>query len=269
MTLPVDVLIPTYRRPCALAVTLTSLLGQTYPALRIVVSDQTEDPGALPRNGSLQAVLRVLRAHGTPVEVHRHLPRQGIAEQRQYLLDQADAPYVLFMDDDLVIEPESVGRLVRVIREERCGFAGAACIGLSYLHELRPAEQQVELWDGPVQPEVIESGTPEWERFRLHNAANLFHVERQLGADGNRPLRYKVAWSSGCVLFDSEILRQVGGFSFWRDLPMDHAGEDVLVQQRVMAVAGGCGVMPSGVYHQELPTTLPVRSVDAPQVLRR
>jgi hypothetical protein len=46
-----------------------------------------------------------------------------------------------------------------------------------------------------------------------------------------------------------------------------HAGEDVLAQLRVMASHGGCGIMPSGAYHQELPTTVPDRRVDAPQVL--
>ena len=34
-----------------------------------------------------------------------------------------------------------------------------------------------------------------------------------------------------------------------------------------MARDGGCGRIPSGVYHQELPTTVPDRSVDAPRVL--
>ena len=69
------------------------------------------------------------------------------------------------------------------------------------------------------------------------------------------------------MLFDRQKLLDVGGFSFWRDLPPEHAGEDVLAQLRVMARYGGCGVMPSGVYHQELPTTVTDRRVDAPQVL--
>jgi hypothetical protein len=30
---------------------------------------------------------------------------------------------------------------------------------------------------------------------------------------------------------------------------------------------GGCGLIPSGVYHQELPTTLADRRVNAPHVL--
>jgi len=262
----VDVLIPTYRRADALAVTLTGLLGQTHPDLRIVVSDQS-DHDELADHGPLQAVLRVLRARGVPVELHRHLPRRGIAEHRQYLLDQATAPYVLSLDDDCLLEPGVVARLVRVITEEGCGFVGAAFIGLSHAGDERPHEQVVELWDGPVAPETVRPGTAAWERYRLHNAANLFHLEQRLGVSDAAPLRYKIAWASGCALFNTDVLRAVGAYEFWRDLPAEAAGEDVLVQLRVMAKAGGCGVLPSGVYHQELPTTLPLRPVDAPQVL--
>src|SRR5690242_1672474 len=43
MSARVDVLIPTYSRPAALAVTLACLFSQTLADLRVVVSDQTED----------------------------------------------------------------------------------------------------------------------------------------------------------------------------------------------------------------------------------
>jgi hypothetical protein len=68
-------------------------------------------------------------------------------------------------------------------------------------------------------------------------------------------------------LYDAARLRSVGGFSFWKDLPPEHSGEDVLSQLRVMELYGGCGLIPSGVYHQELPTTIPNRQVDAPKAL--
>jgi hypothetical protein len=68
-------------------------------------------------------------------------------------------------------------------------------------------------------------------------------------------------------MYDRAKLVAVGGFNFWRDLPSEHCGEDVLAQQRVMARFGGCGLLPSGVYHQELPTTLEDRRVNAPLVL--
>ncbi|HWD35599.1 MAG TPA: glycosyltransferase family A protein, partial [Casimicrobiaceae bacterium] len=91
----VDVLVPTYGRHGALAVTLTSLLGQTFRDFRIVVSDQFE-AGAAADAPEVKAITRVLRASGRDVEIHRHLPRRGMAEQRQFLLDRATGRYALF-----------------------------------------------------------------------------------------------------------------------------------------------------------------------------
>src|SRR5205823_11512291 len=117
-----------------------------------------------------------------------------------------------------------------------------------------------------VQPEEITPESPQWDRHRLHNAANLYHVQQRLGLTPDRQRTYKVAWVGGCVLYDTAKLRAAGGFNFWPDLPPQACGEDVLAQLRVMARYGGCGLIPSGVYHQELPTTVPDRSVNAPPV---
>jgi hypothetical protein len=68
-------------------------------------------------------------------------------------------------------------------------------------------------------------------------------------------------------MFDTAKLRAAGGFDFWRNLPPQHCGEDVLAQQRVMARYGGCAILPSGAYHMELPTTITARAIDAPYVL--
>lgn len=262
----IDILIPTYCRPSALAVTLTSLCAQTFRDFRIVVSDQTEHEDAI-ATGEVQAAIRVLAAHGHEVKTHKHLPRRGIAEHRQFLFEQAVTPYTLFLDDDLILEPWTIASLMTVMQREQCGFVGAAVIGLSFRDDIRPHQQHVEFWQGGVQPEVVQSGTAAWERYKLHNAANLYHVQQQLAIAPDNPQAYKIAWVGGCVLYNVAKLRSVGGFSFWKDLPPNHCGEDVLAQQRVMAKYGGCGVMPSGVYHQELPTTIVDRSMDAPQLL--
>jgi hypothetical protein len=66
-------------------------------------------------------------------------------------------------------------------------------------------------------------------------------------------------------MYDTAKLRNVGGYSFWQQLPKEHSGEDVLVQLRMMKRYGGCGLIPSGVYHQELPTTIANRLVAADQ----
>ena len=261
----VDVLIPTYRRPSALAVTLAGLAAQSYRPLRIVVSDQTEDEPPAIERPEVVAVARVLAERGRPVERRRHLPRRGMAEHRQSLLDSATARYALFLDDDVLLEPDLVERLVRAISWAGCGFVGAGLVGLSHVDDVRLHEQHIEFWDGTVRPEVVQPNGPSWSRHVLHNAANLEHLRRRLGDVGDR--LYRVAWVGGCVLYDVAKLRAAGGFGFWQDLPPEHAGEDVLAQLRVMRRFGGAGMFPSGAYHLELPTTIHNREADAPYAL--
>ena len=262
----VDVLIPTFNRPAALAATLATLACQSEQRFRVVIADQSTERCST-EESAVSACLRLLQAHGQQVEVHRRTERRGMAEQRAFLLDRVTAPYALFMDDDLLLEPYAVQEMLSVIRVEQCGFVGSAVIGLSYVDDVRPGEQAIEFFDGPVEPERVRPGMPSFERYRLHNAANLWHVQRNLPYTPANPARYRVAWVGGCAMYDVEKLRACGGFEFWRDLPHAHAGEDVLAQLRVMERYGGCGVLPSGVYHQEHPTTIPDRRVDASEIL--
>lgn len=266
MSHELDVLIPTCNRACALAVTLSALAAQSVPHFRIVISDQSGEPGVVGAP-EVQAVARYLRAQERDVVALRHLPRRGMAEQRAFLLAQATAPFCLFLDDDVIVEPTLLARMLDTIKRRRCGFVGSALHGLSHVGDRRPDHEAITFWDGDVEPETVYQGTPAWERHHLHSAANLFHVQRKLEPDARDTRCYRVAWVGGCVLFDTAKLRQCGGFDFWPDLPSDHGGEDVLAQLKVMARYGGCGIIPSGAYHMELPTTLPVRSVDAPGVL--
>ncbi|MCM5680567.1 glycosyltransferase family 2 protein [Schlegelella sp. S2-27] len=267
MTPTVDVLIPTRHRSTALAATLATLIGQSWRAFDVVVSDQSDGAASFD-TGETRSIVRLLEARGHRVRLLRNLPRRGLAQQRQFLLEQSRAPHVLYLDDDVLLEPDLIERLVGVLCEQRCGFVGSAVIGLSYRDDVRPHQQQVEFWDGQVVPEHVRPDTPAWQRHLLHSAANLWHVQRALGVDAAHPRLYKLAWAGGCVMYDAARLRDAGGFEFWRDLPDEHCGEDVLAQLRVMARFGGCGVMPSGAYHQELPTTVQRREVDAPFALR-
>lgn len=163
----------------------------------------------------------------------------------------------------MIVEPDLPARLHAAIVAQGCGFVGSAVHGLSYLGQVRPGQEHIEYWEGRVQAETVRPGMPAWARHHLHSAANLFHVQsrREHGA-GTR--LYRVAWVGGCVLFDSARLRACGGFDFWPQLPPGHCGEDVLAQLRVMERYGGCGILPSGAYHMELPTTVTAREVDAP-----
>ncbi|MDQ4131530.1 MAG: glycosyltransferase family 2 protein [Actinomycetota bacterium] len=254
-------LIPTRDRPAALGVTLTSVALQTFPDFRVVISDQGEQTarGA----PEVAAVIRFLESKGREVVLLTNLPRRGMAQQRQFLLDHAVGSHVFYLDDDVILEADLLERLVRVIGEQRCGFVGSALIGLSYRDDVRFDEQRIEFWDGPVEPEVLRPDEPAWERYKLHNACNVRHVAERLGVTRETQRLYKVAWIGGCVLFDADALRASGGFDFHEDLSPAHRGEDVVAQVRVMERFGGCGILPSGAYHQEVPTTLAHRPHDA------
>lgn len=262
----IDVLIPTCNRPCALAVTLATLSAQTFRDFRVIVSDQSDGQSAF-EAPEVRSLLRFLHANGHLVHTYRHLPRQGMAEQRAFLLSKVTAPYCLFIDDDVMLESDVIERMHASITAQRCGFVGSALHGLSFIDDVRPHQQDIEFWESAVEPERIVPDSPEWARHHLHSAANLFHVQKKLGLGRDKTRLYRIAWIGGCVLFDTHKLREAGGFDFWEQLPSEHCGEDVLAQLRVMERFGGCGMIPSGAYHMELPTTVTTRDIDAPKVL--
>ena len=260
------ILIPTFERVHALIATLMSLSNQTYRNFDIVIADQSHNNEVVDDN-TFHAIYRFLEQQGSHIKILKNLPRHGLAQQRHFLLSKSETPFSLFLDDHLLLEPYVLQNMITVMDREQCGFVGCAPVGLSFSNDFRPEEEHIEFWDGKVKPEKIVVNGEKWDRFRLHNAANILHVAQKLDLDPAHPQSYKVAWVGGCVLYDTKKLRDSGEFSFWNYLPNEHAGEDVLVQLRMMEQFGGCGLIPSGVYHQELPTTIIDRSVNAPEYL--
>jgi Glycosyl transferase family 2 len=248
----IDILLPTCNRLPALIMTLAGVAGQTAAGLRVVVSDQSDRPAE--DEPVVSCLRRVIEARGGCVEWHYRAPSRGIAEQRQFLLERAEAAAVLYLDDDVFMEPWVAQKLADTLRSQGCGFVGAFPAGLSFRDDVRPEQQVLDLWYGPVRPEAVEPGSREWERWNLHRAANLHHVAQSLPPGEFR--LYKVAWVASCVIYDRLKLLDLGGFSFWDKLPRYQSGEEVLVQNLLMRRWGGCAIMPSGTYYAQLPSTV-------------
>jgi glycosyltransferase involved in cell wall biosynthesis len=248
----VDILLPTCNRLSSLIMTLAGVAAQTLCDLRVIVADQSDQP--VQDEQVVQTLRRVIEVRGGSVEWHTRPQVHGIAEQRDFLLKQATADAILYLDDDVFMEPWVVEKLLDILHSEHCAFVGAFPAGLSHRYDVRPQQQIVDFWDGPVQPEVVNPGTREWERWQLHRAANLYHASQHLSPGEFR--LYKVAWIASCILYDRQKLLDLGGFSFWARLPRYHSGEEVLVQNLLMRRWGGCGLMPSGTYYSQVPTTV-------------
>ncbi|MCP2329839.1 MULTISPECIES: glycosyltransferase family A protein [Actinoalloteichus] len=259
-----DVLIPTRNRPTELAVTLAGLGAQDDDdRFGIIVSDQSDGTASYDTPAA-RAVLRTLHHRGHAVRLGRHLPRRGLAEHRQALLDASGADLVLCLDDDVWLAPGTIARLRRALAALGCGFVGNAVVGMSHVADRRPAEwEPYEEWPGRPVPEAVGPGSPAMARWTLHNAANPLHLAEHVLTGAEDWRAYKVAWVSGCVLYDRLALVACGGYDFWSDLPVEHAGEDVAAQWRVMRRFGGAGVLPSGAVHLESPTTVPDREAQA------
>ena len=105
----IDVLVPTRNRPTELATTLAGLAAQGHP-FDVLVSDQSDGQASFDTPPAT-ALLRVLAGHGRRIRTTRHLPRRGLAEHRAAMLAASSAPFALFCDDDVWLEPGVVGRL--------------------------------------------------------------------------------------------------------------------------------------------------------------
>ena len=258
----VEVLVPTCGRKTALAITLTGLLTQTFADYDLVIADQTLERPYM-EDGELRSLFRALECRGHRVRTLTNLPRRGMAQQRQFLLQQAGAPLVHFLDDDVLLGPRMLERMARVLQAEQCGFVGAGVSGLRHTADLRDEDlASFEPWEGPVRPEPHTWETIPWERYKLHIRDNPWHLSRLYAADG-RTVRYKVVWVGANVLYDRSKLMKVGGFSWWERLPPDHSGEEVLVQLLLARRFGGCAILPAEALHLQVPTEVADRDIKA------
>src|SRR5437868_10307909 len=154
MSKSIDVLIPTYKRSEALAITLTSLYYQSEKGFDIIIADQSPD-NDLEKDNSIQTIVRLFEIQGNRVTILKNLPRRGMAQQRQFLLDRSQARYSVFLDDDVILEPYVIKNMLQVLQKYNCGFAGCAVIGLSYRNDWRAHQHGIEFWEDIVTPEYI------------------------------------------------------------------------------------------------------------------
>lgn len=106
----VSICIPTYRRPELLREALESCLAQTYPAIEVVICDDSPDAQseAVARSIGKPAVLRY----------YRNRPALGQAENVNRLFDLAQGDRLLLLHDDDLLLPRAVEQLADCWRQE-------------------------------------------------------------------------------------------------------------------------------------------------------
>jgi glycosyltransferase involved in cell wall biosynthesis len=175
----VSIVVPTFRRPGALAATIAALLELEYPATRceIVVVDDASDSAS-------ERIVRERADSAMPV-TYRAQPNSGAATARNHGARIADGELLLFCDDDVLLAPNHLS----LLGETRAAFSDALVNGT-----LRFSRQ--------VEAEL--RGTP-FGRYRLA-------LDRQFQAEADgRPL--------GRDCFQADLLTAcnlgVGRHQFW------------------------------------------------------
>lgn len=113
----VTILIPVYNVERYLPQCLDSILQQSYKDLQVVLVDDGSKDGSW-------TVMQEYAARDSRIEIY-HQENQGVSAARNALLDKVAGDYVLFVDSDDWIEPETVEYLVA--KAESCNADIVKC----------------------------------------------------------------------------------------------------------------------------------------------
>jgi glycosyltransferase involved in cell wall biosynthesis len=216
----VSVIIPTRNRPALLREAIASVLGQTRPVDQLIVVDDASDtPTWLPGIQDLAASIEIVRRsrHG------------GVAAARNAGLDRARGKYLVFLDDDDLLDSRMVEQGVVMLEKRQ------EASGVFFRHRTVILDDAI----GPEAPRRWLTGT----RTPLHMACAENPAPRSTLAE--RPvaafLRYLIPIHSGMVRRAAvaetrfpEDLRQGEDTYFW--ISMAAAGRRFVLDERAFAV---------------------------------
>jgi glycosyltransferase involved in cell wall biosynthesis len=213
-TISVSVIIPTYNRGEILCQTMALALAQEYPDFEVIVVDQSPEPP--------EAVQSFVKNAGSSLTyIRRETPNLPAARNAGVRISKGEV--IVFIDDDVVIEPDFVASHVRHYSDEHVG-----CV------------------TGPALPPEENN-----QQEALAQQLRLFNVKKNLG-DGC----YLVEWGAGCNFsFRKTALLKAGasdvrfstGWSEDADLcvRVRHQGYVIVFDPRVRLIhlalrSGGC-----------------------------
>ena len=211
-TPPVTVCLVHRERPDLLRMAAGSALAQDYPNLdAVLVDDGSESPAALAALAEVEADFaargwRVVRQENRYVGAARNAAARA-----------ARGEWLLFLDDDNVLFPDAVSRLVRAAR-----FAGADCV---------PAASIRFTGDGDPRADTASHGTP----IRFLGAARAWsHFANVVG--------------DACALVRRDVFEAAGGFTEEYRVGLD----DLALYNRLIRDGRRLEPLPDPVYYYRL-----------------
>ena len=133
----ISVIVPAYNAEQFLPKTLESILGQTYQALEVIVVNDASTDGTAAVIDHYAALDQRIRA------VHK-AQNEGVSYARNDALELASGEYLLFVDSDDWIEPDTCLKALTAMAEH-----GADLVLWSYIREVGTDPRPKQLFIGP------------------------------------------------------------------------------------------------------------------------
>jgi GT2 family glycosyltransferase len=188
----VSVIIPTKDRKAALEITVRTLLDQTRMADELIIVDQSQTPS-------------LLQTSSLPLKYIHNSKITGLCQARNEGMKQATGDIWLFLDDDVVLEPDFIEKLLIAYA------SGATAVsGIITNYSAPPITQRI--WAAVFQlgPFHDERQTVYWRADRLRNAEPI-RVRQLTGAlmsfraDEIRGLQFDENLQGGCFAEDIDF----------------------------------------------------------------
>jgi glycosyltransferase involved in cell wall biosynthesis len=152
----VSILIPTYRRPVLLLEAIESALAQTYPAIEVVVGDDSPD------EASRAAISDLIDANR--IRYVRHTPPRGQGRNVERLFQLATGPLLVLLQDDDLLLPDAVASLAECLDDptitaafgKQYVIAESGVVNEASSEQLNAAYHRTSATAGP-QPSALQS----------------------------------------------------------------------------------------------------------------
>jgi len=154
-TIDLTIGIPVKDRPVELALLLQSLLNQTFQEFRVLLVNDCQETDFLNENSTVQGLVYLLEHSGSPVDIIEG-DHKGPQYCGQRILENAETELIFRLDDDVVLQPECLEKLMQVIA------AGYDAVGPIYLDPRRPPEDQV-IPEGTSHADLVKVGRVYWK----------------------------------------------------------------------------------------------------------
>ncbi|NJR50948.1 MAG: glycosyltransferase family 2 protein [Leptolyngbyaceae cyanobacterium CSU_1_3] len=189
MTPFISVIVPTYGREEPLQTTLLDILKQDYPHFEVIVVDQTQS-----HQPKIQACLDGLAQEGK-IRLFK-VNWASLPGARNYAVKQAKGDVLLFLDDDVLLEPTFLAAHAKNYDRPEVGGVAGRVFDRMKLADFQPG---LEIEDLP--PEAMNPGIA-WYHINL---VHTVKPQRVLSARGcNMSFRREIFESHG-ILFDERF----------------------------------------------------------------